>query len=301
MPLDIDRPAPLADPRVGVAMAVTAAVAFSFKAILVKLALLVGAVPVPLLTMRMLLAAPFFVALLVWRRSPGPAPTRREVGALLVLGLLGFYVSAVLDFLGLQHLTAGLERIVLYAHPTFVVLLAAAWAREAPSSRALAAIGVAWIGLAVAAIADLRAIPAHDLAIGVGMVLGAALFYAMYLLGVQRLGATHGNLRVASAANLVATAALAGHSAALHRDDLAAATPYLWGLALLMAVVSTVLPHLLLASAIGRIGPARASTLGMVGPVAASLLGWMLLGEPLSLLQLVGGALVVAGVSLARS
>lgn len=282
----------------GAAMAIGAAVAFSFKAIFVKFALRDGADPIVLLAMRMLIAAPFFAAFLAVNRSAWRHATRQDLGPLVVLGLLGFYAAAVLDFWGLAYLTAGLERIVLYAHPTFVLLFSAALTRTWPERRSLTAVAVAWTGLVIAAGADVSA--AGNLPLGTALVLGSAVLYAAYLIGVQRIGARLGSLQVAAAANLVATVALAVHVLALHPGAFTAAPLSIWKTAAIMAVGSTVLPHLLLAAAITRIGPGPASTLGMVGPVAAALLGWALLGEPLSFVQLLGGAVVVAGVSMSR-
>ncbi|MFM2163291.1 MAG: hypothetical protein RLZZ383_2803 [Pseudomonadota bacterium] len=283
----------------GVLLALAAATAFAFKAIFVKLAFAEGLDAIGFLTLRMLVAAPFFVTLLGWRG--GAWPTRRELAALTVLGLAGFYVAAVLDFSGLAYLSAGLERIVLYTHPTFIVLFAAARDRTAPSLRGLAAIGVAWCGLLLAASGDLaQGAALDDLRTGVLLVGGSSLAYAAYLLGVEGLGQRLGATRVAAMGNLVGTVAIAAHGFSVHPNLLAEISPRVAGLALVVGTVSTVLPGLLLAAAISRIGPGAASTLGMIGPVLAGLLGFLLLGEPLTAAQLVGGLIVGAGVSLAR-
>jgi drug/metabolite transporter (DMT)-like permease len=285
----------------GEVLAILAAVAFSFKAILVKLALVEGVDPVALLAMRMLIAAPLFAALLLTLPGGEVRLTRRDAAAVLALGVVGFYLASLLDFLGLRYLTAGLERIVLYIHPTFVLLLGAAWTGKAPSARALVAVGVAWAGLVVAASADLAVGDPGGVLRGVALVLGCAVLYAVYLLGLDQLGPRLGTFRVAAMANLVAAVALGAHAAALHSDSVASASARVWGLAGLMAVGSTVVPAMLLTAAIRRIGPGRTSTLGMIGPFIATLLGWAALGEPLSAVQLVGGGVVVAGVGLAAT
>lgn len=285
--------------HLGEALALAAAVAFSFKAILVKLALATGADPIALLVARMWLAAPLFVAMVA--ALPGPRPTREEALQLAAMGIVGFYAASVLDFLGLRDLTAGLERIVLYTHPTFVLLFGAWWSSRQPSHRAMAAIAVAWTGLLIAAGADLAVTSPPSLARGVALVLGCAVLYAGYLLGVERLSPRLGPVRVMAMANLTATAALTAHAGLGLHAEVAALAPRAWGLALAMATLSTALPAALLALAVRRIGAARSATMGMVGPVAASLLGWATLGEPLSAMQLVGGVVVVMGVSLASA
>ena len=283
----------------GVLLALAAATAFAFKAIFVKLAFAEGLDPIGFLTLRMLVAAPFFTAMLWWRG--GERPTSAELGALVVLGLAGFYLAAVLDFSGLAYLRAGLERIVLYTHPTFIVLFAAVRDRAWPPVRGLVAIGVAWCGLLLAAGGDLAGgVPIDDLRTGVLLVGGSSLAYAAYLLGVEGLGQRLGATRVAAFGNLVGTFAIAAHGFSMHPDLLSLVTPRVAGLALIVGTVSTVLPGLLLAAAIARIGPGTASTLGMIGPVLAGILGYAMLGEPLTAAQLVGGVIVGAGVSLAR-
>jgi drug/metabolite transporter (DMT)-like permease len=289
--------------RAGVALALAAAIAFSYKAILVKLALAAGAAPVPLLAMRMTIAAPLFlVALRATPAPPGapPWPTGADAAWVVAMGGVGFYLAAILDFLSLRHLTAGLERIVLYVHPTFVVLLSAAWTGSRPSPRALGGIALAWAGLAVAAMGDLAISETRDLVRGVALVLGCAGLYALYLLGLERFGARHGTFRVAAMANLVAAALLVVHVGLTDAEAVARAPAEVWRLAALMAIASTVLPAALLTAAIARIGPGRAATMGMLGPGFASVLGWLVLGEPLSAVQLAGGALVVLGVAWAH-
>lgn len=299
--------------NLGMVMALLAAVLASGKAVLVKQAYALGAEPVPLLAVRMGLAAPFFLVLL--GRLPGPRPAVREVAGLVGLGLVGFYVSACLDFAGLVYLSAGLERVVLYLHPTMVLALAwvLGWgtheavgpAASPPGSArptagsGLLGIAVAWAGLVLAVAADLPH-AGEGFGLGVTFVLGAALLYAVYLLWVDRWGRRLGIARVASFAQLVSAGALGLHTLALPAADRGVLAAPVWGYGLALAVFCTVLPSLLLAGAITRLGPARASAAGMVGPVSASLLGAAFLGERLTVLQLAGGAVVVVGVALLR-
>jgi drug/metabolite transporter (DMT)-like permease len=282
----------------GELLAFAAATAFSTKAVLVKVALADGADPIALLAVRMALAAPIFAAI-AWRTSPG-RPSARDVGATVALGVLGYHAAAALDFAGLAYVSAGLERVVLYVHPTLVVLFTAALARSWPSPRELAGIGVAWLGLVVAVAGDLRGGATGDIVTGVGLVLGCAFCYAGYLMGADRVGKQRGTVHTAAAATAVSALTLGAQVALTRADRVAAMSWSSIGIAAVIAVVSTVLPVTLLAWAIVRIGPSRASALGMVGPTMAAVLGWLVLGEPLTLLNLIGGAIVVVGVAVAR-
>ena len=292
-------PTPPARVGPGELLALLAAVAFSFKAIFVRMALAQGADPILLLTMRMTLAAPLNLAILLWAGRPAGPVSGKDVARIVVLGVVGFAVSAALDFWGLSFIGAGLERIVLYLHPTLVLLMTAALQRRAPSRRSLVATGVAWLGLVIACIADVHSAAPSALVTGVSLVLGCAFTYAVYLVSVGALAPRLGAMRVSISAQLVAGIVLAAWTLTLHPAAFIGLPAGVWEQAALLATIGTVLPGLLLAAAIHRIGAGRASTMGMIGPVIASLLGWALLGEPLSVLQMVGGVVVAVGVGMA--
>lgn len=186
------------DRRLGELFAFAAAVAFSMKAILVKLALAEGADPIALLSARMFFALPIFL-IIAWRAAPR-AVTRRDAAALIALGLLGYHAAAALDFAGLRYVSAGLERVVLYIHPTLVVLFAAAFQGRALRGRELAGIGIAWLGLAIAVSGDLGVGEPRAVLTGVSLVAACAVCYAAYLLGAESIGKRLGTVFVAAVA-----------------------------------------------------------------------------------------------------
>jgi drug/metabolite transporter (DMT)-like permease len=289
---------PDSGPGQGELLAFGAAVAFSMKAIFVKLAFAVGADPIALLAVRMVIALPIFLVI-AWKTAPG-WPSRRDAGALLALGLLGYHAAAALDFAGLRYVSAGLERVVLYVHPTLVVLFAAALQGRKPGLKELAGIAIAWSGLALAVGGDIRFGETGDVAKGVGLVLGCAVAYAGYLLGAESLGRRLGAVHTASVATATSALTLSLQVALTQPGDVLSLSREAVGYAAVLALVSTVLPVLLLAAAILKVGPARASTIGMIGPTLAAILGWAILGEPLTWLHLAGGIVVAVGVALAR-
>ncbi|MCU0375684.1 MAG: DMT family transporter, partial [Chitinophagaceae bacterium] len=109
----------------GFAMAITGAVMFSTKAIFIKLAYTgTGVDAVSLLFLRMLLALPVYLVIAVWALHQSKVLlTSRQMVYIVVLGLLGYYLSSLFDFLGLQYISAGLERLILFLYPTFAVLI----------------------------------------------------------------------------------------------------------------------------------------------------------------------------------
>jgi drug/metabolite transporter (DMT)-like permease len=291
---------------VGAILVVVAAIAFSGKGVIIKLAYRYGVDPVTLMTLRMVFSAPFFVVLGLWAArgaqvQPLSAADRRTVVA---LGLIGYYLASYFSFLGLQYITAALERLLLFLHPTFVVLLAAAIFKRPITRRDVVAILLSYLGIALVFGNDLATQPGN-VALGAFWVVLSALFYAAYLLGSGRVVGRVGSLRFASYAGLVSCIAIVIHYAVVRDLSLILSQPApVYGLGLVMAVVSTVLPIVLTSEGIRRIGASHASIIGSVGPVATIFLGAMLLGEPITAIQIAGAALVLAGVlfiSLPRS
>ena len=97
----------------GLLLAVAGSVAFSGKAIIVKLAYRHGVDAVTLIMLRMLFALPLFVLLAWWAGRGKPALTRRDALAVVGLGFCGYYLASFLDFAGLAYVTASFERLVL--------------------------------------------------------------------------------------------------------------------------------------------------------------------------------------------
>lgn len=131
------------DALAGVFFALLAAVGFSAKAILVKLAYLDRVDAVTLLALRMAFSVPFFIGVALWARRQHAEPlSRHDLILVLILGLIGYYLSSFLDFLGLQYISAGLERLILFLYPTMTVILSALLARRALSRTVMAAMAV---------------------------------------------------------------------------------------------------------------------------------------------------------------
>ena len=213
------------------------------------------------------------------------------------LGLLGYYLASYLDFLGLHYISAALERLILFVYPTLVVLLSALWLGQPLTRRALGALALCYAGIALAVAHDLSlAGTARDLALGGVLGFGSALSYALYLLGNGKIVGRLGALRVTAFASLIACGLGIGQFLLL-RPLAALAQPWpVYGLALAMALFSTVLPVWAVSEAIRRIGAGPVALTGSLGPIVTLLLAWLLLDEALGGAQLIGAALVITGV-----
>lgn len=281
--------------------AVLGVLGFSFKAILIKLAYAWAPIdPVSLLALRMLYSAPFFALVAWWAARRVVAPmTGRDWRAILWLGFIGYYLASLVDFMGLQYVSASLERLMLYLYPTLVVLLSAALLRQPITPRIVLALGLSYAGIVLVFARDLSlAGDPHAFWLGSTLVFAGAALYAVYLVGAGPVIARVGSLRFIAWAMLVSTVFVLAQFALTRPLIALAAAPRIQFLSLAMAVVSTVLPTFLIAEAIKRIGANRTSLVGSLGPVFTIWLGWWLLDEPVHWIQLGGVALVLAGVTL---
>ncbi len=286
--------------RIGLLCAGLAAVGFSGKAILVKLAYRYGVDAETLLALRMAFSLPFFIVMGgMSARHGADRLTLRDGVWLFGLGLFGYYLASYLDFLGLRYISAALERLILFVYPTLVVLLSALLFGQRLTGRILSALALCYAGIALAVVHDLRlAGSPQDLALGSLLVFGSALSYALYLLGNGRVIHRLGTVRVTAVASGVACLLALGQFLLLRPLATLIQPGAVYGLAVAMALFSTVLPVWLLSEAIRRIGAGPVALMGSLGPIVTLLLAWWLLDEGLGGVQLAGAALVIAGVTV---
>ncbi|HMM54857.1 MAG TPA: EamA family transporter, partial [Candidatus Desulfobacillus sp.] len=252
----------MADARTaGLWLAVLSAVAFSFKAIFVKLGLTHGADAVTLLALRMGFALPVFLAM-AWR-SGAAGLTRRDWLWLAALGLAGYYLSSLFDFLGLQYISAGLERLILFTYPTLVLLFSALFLGQRIRPAAWGALALCYAGIGLAVSHDLAfAGASRDLVAGGLWVFASAVSYALFWMGSGHVVARVGATRLSAYASIFACLFVLGHFAATRPLAALAVPPRACLDALALALVSTVLPIWLQAEALRRIGAPTAALVG---------------------------------------
>lgn len=296
MPAAVPRPV---TPRgvflAGLALAGAASVLFSAKAVVVKLAYRHGVDPVTLLALRMLFAAPFFAIALAWSSRGRPALSWRDHARLLLMGVVGYYGASYFDFLGLQYVSAGLERLILYLYPTLVVVISVLFLRRRFTRSDGVALLLAYGGIVAVFWHDASA-GGGNVVLGSALVFGSAVTYALYLvLGgelVHRIGA----IRLTSHAILVSAVAVLVQFALQNPPGAFIQPAPVYWLSAVNGFFCTVLPAFATMLAIERIGAGSTSMVAMVGPVATLLLAWALLGEPVTPWAIAGTVLVLAGV-----
>lgn len=286
------------DALIGAALVFVAAIAFSAKAIFVKLAYAYPVDAITLLALRMLLATPFFALMALWvsQTQKTSMLNFKDWLSVIALGLSGMYLSALLDFMGLEHISAGLERTILFLYPTFVVLISALLSRKAIGRQEILALFLSYSGILLITVNDISFDRERNTLIGAGFILASSLTYASYLVASGAVIHKIGAQRFTAYTMVVACAACVTHFSATHSlYSLILPTP-VYKLGMGMAIVSTILPVILFNAGIKKVGSNKASLIGSVGPVSTLLLAAVFLDEAMTLRQICGTGLVLAGV-----
>ena len=213
---------------------------------------------------------------------------------MIFLGFIGYYLASLLDFIGLQYITAGLERLILFLSPTFVLLFSAVFLKKRILPKQWLALALAYLGVSLVFVQDLS-LSGDDVLLGAACVLGSALSYAVYLISsgelLKRIGATR---LVAYAMSTSAIYTLIHFFYVFGWEGLQQPSA-VYGLSLIHAVFNTVAPTFMIMWSVERIGAPMTSQLGLLGPVSILFLANWFLGEPITSLQIAGTVLVLTG------
>jgi drug/metabolite transporter (DMT)-like permease len=281
----------------GIALASVGAIAFSGKAIIVKLCYRYGVDAVTVIMYRMLFSLPLFLALSWWAGRGKPPLTGHDWLTLSGLGFAGYYLASFLDFLGLQYINASLERLILYLNPTFVLALGVLLFSYKVSRLQLLALMLSYLGVLVVFGHDVSLSGSH-VVLGAALVLVSAISYALYLLysgqAVKRLGA----MRIVGVATSIACVLCIAQFFVLRPTSVLVVAPQVIQLSILNAILCTFLPTVLVMMAVERVGAAVTAQTGSIGPMSTILLAVLILGEPFTGWIALGTALVLAGVYL---
>ena len=291
--------APAAPPKsltTGLLLAAFGAIAFSGKAIIVKLAYRHGVDAVTLIMFRMLFALPIFAAMAWWASRGQAALTRQDWLGVLGLGFTGYYLASFLDFAGLAYISASLERLILYLNPTIVMLLGLVLYQRRTTTRQMLGMAISYSGVVLVFGHEISLLGA-DAAWGALLVFLSAVSYAIYLVYSGELVKRLGSVRLVGLASTFACVCCIVQFVVLRPMDVAfnVAQEVLW-LSVVNATLCTVVPVLMVMMAIERIGPSLAAQTGMVGPMATILMGVLLLGEPFTVWVAAGTVLVITGI-----
>jgi drug/metabolite transporter (DMT)-like permease len=282
----------------GIVLAAIGAVLFSSKAIVIKLSFPYGPTAETLLGLRMAFAFPFFLLVLHWfEKKPKPVMGLRDWLQITLLGAIGYYLASYLDFLGLQYITVGLERVILYLNPAIVLLLSALFLGKRITPMQFAAMVLAYIGVVFVYWHDLS-VSSDGLLIGTLLVFGSAISYAIYLVLAGEMVERVGSIRLVVYASTASAVCCVIQAVIVDPPAMFNQPIQVYWLTLVNATLCTVIPMTAVMMAIKRLGSNIAAQAGAIGPVATIFLGWFFLGEQITWLQIIGTAIVVAGIWL---
>lgn len=283
--------------HIGIACVLVGAIGFSGKPVLVKAAYQYGVDTTTLLALRMLFSAPWFLAMAWWAGRPTTTITRRDIAGIIALGFIGYYLASFLDLAGLQYISAGFGRLILYLYPTLVLLMSAVFLKQPLRTAQLLSLALSYAGIALVFSAEARL--GDDLtltALGAALVFASAIAYATYLVAGSRLVHRFGSMRFTAYASLLATGFVMAHFFALRPVQALVVAHEVYVVVAILAVFSTVLPIWLMSEGLKRIGANQVSLIGCIGPLATMAFAWAFLGEVITLTQLAGAGLVLGGV-----
>lgn len=284
---------------VGCTFVLLAATGFSAKAVLIKLAYGAGSKidSITLMGLRMLFALPFFLIVAVWDDKKGSGQQLQAKDWLMIfsLGVLGYYLASYLDFEGLQYIPAGLERLIVFMYPTFVVIFSAGIYRRAISQPQVVALSLSYSGM-VLVFLDTISMDSTRVWLGSTLVFSSAVAFAFFMMGSGFMIRRIGSRRFTAYSMTVACLATGLHYTTRHGINPLAFPAEIYWLALIMAIFSTVMPAFLMNAGIRRIGVDSASIISSAGPIGTLGLAFLLLGEEVTMIQLIGTVFVLAGV-----
>jgi drug/metabolite transporter (DMT)-like permease len=278
------------------------AVLFSTKAIIVKKAFgNTHADALTLLTLRMVFSLPFYIssAVFISNKKENIRISKKEWLYVIILGMFGYYISSLLDFIGLQYISAGLERLILFLYPTFAVLINVYFFKQRMSRGQKIALLLTYLGIAIAYYGELKIDTGNpNFYFGSLMVFICAITYSIYIAGSGRIIPLVGANKFTGFAMLAATAGIFIHFLLVGNINTLSTGAGLWEYGLLLAIFSTVIPSYMISNGLKRIGANNVAIISGIGPVSTIVQAHYFLGEKIFTEQIIGTLLVIAGVLL---
>jgi drug/metabolite transporter (DMT)-like permease len=281
--------------KISILLTVLGTILFSSKVLVAKWAYMYGAEPLTILMLRMASAAPLYllIGIAASRRST-TSITRKEWATLIFLGILGYYLSSLMDFTGMQYISSGLERMLLYLYPTFVMLISVGVLKQKVTKNVLLALGISYSGILCMFFVDVNFHDSTQLW-GSTLIACAAFTFAIFLVIGGSLIKKIGSVRFTSYAMLTSAVALVTHFSIGSTITFSSISSDVLVIGIIIGTGCTVLPSFMINKGLADLGPERVSIYGAVGPVTVLILGSIIYGEAFTPLKIVGAILVILG------
>lgn len=262
-----------------------------------KYALTHGFSPLAYTAPRFIFAAAAFAGLAFYRERSFRV-SQRDLLVLAAAGIVGIFLNQLAFVYALRHSSAATVALLFGVVPIFVGVMSHLSRHELLSRRQWVAAGVSFAGVALVVLGASNGVSADRF--GIAMALAAPLTWAAYSVGVSPLLKRYSPLRINAIVCLVGTVPLALVSLGAMRDEnWAALSPLAWGALIYGAAVAYVLATLIWLLAIKHMGAPRASLHQNLQPFLGALFALALLSERLTLLEVVGGAVIGSGILIA--
>jgi len=289
---------PLSPRAVGFLLAIIGTALFSLKSIFIKLAYGQGLNAESVLMLRMAIALPIYMGVLIWlfkRSVKIPERLNRNLLKIFFLGFIGYFLSSWLDLKGLEFISAQLERLTLFSYPILVALLGAVFFKAPLTKNIIVSLVMSYAGIWVVFNQELS-FSGENSTLGTLMVFLAALSFSFYVLLGKKVIHQVGSLWFTSIAMIASSIIVLVYYATFFNDSSLSITSMAWVWLVLLAIFSTVIPSFMIAEAIAKIGPAQTGIIGTLGPMVTIVLAVLVLNEPFSLFHALGIGLVIGGV-----
>ncbi len=286
----------------GILITIFGSLFFSTKAVIVKYAFKETSIDaVSLLALRMLFSLPFFIAMAWFTHSQqqNVKLTSKQWLYIFLLGIFGYYLSSLFDFIGLQFISAAIERLILFLYPTFVLLINTIFFKQKASKKQWLAVGLTYIGIVMAFLGELNLEQGNqNFFWGSFLILLCAITFAIYIAGSGKVIPLVGATKFNAYAMLFSTVGVFIHFIIAGKYDILSSGNSYIGYGFLLAIIATVIPSWLIASGTKKLGANNVAIISTIGPVSTILQAHFILKEPIYTMQIIGTMLIVTGVLL---
>lgn len=286
---------PQSRPRKGMGrvLALSSAVFYSTRSILVRTGLEGGVGVRELVALRMLFTAALFFAAERWKGGARGGMRRLLANPRMLAGGLFFSVSVICSFYSVPLIGVAMTAIITYSHPLFVALFSGLFLGKRLGLKRGAAMFTAYIGCGLIVAPEMGAGPGSTSWVGACLALGTAASYACYQLLTEHLSREHSTVRIGAATAYIALVP----SLLLWHLDPPTVGLFALSIGAAMGLFSTFLPIFLLISAIERLGAVSTSLYSMASPLSAVLLAYLIFDERLLPVQLAGACVVLCATA----
>jgi drug/metabolite transporter (DMT)-like permease len=284
---------------IGIFLLAIGSILFSGKAILVKIAYRYDTDASTLLALRMLFSMPIYgyIAYSVQKKADTKVLlTQKQWNLTILAGFSGYYLASLTDFMGLKYISAGMERLILFTFPTMVLILNALFFKIKITTHQYIAIFLTYLGILIAFQADLAAGKQTNIPLGSLLIFVCAFTYSIYYVLAGQLIPIIGSILFSCYSMLAASVFVLLHNFWVNGLSFLHQNPTIYLITSAIAIFTTVIPTTLIAEGIKRVGSSNGAIVGFVGPVSMIFMANLFLGEKITLLQLLGTAVVLMGV-----